>query len=88
MEAAVNRIYGLGARRVVTLALLTLMALSGECSCGVVITKFSGHTETLRSSPTVFAETSISLSVSTFIASGKPPSASCSAAVLLALYRI
>src|SRR5512139_1177251 len=32
--------YGFGETRVATLALLTLTALSGWCSCGVVITKF------------------------------------------------
>ena len=42
----------------------------------------------LARSPTVFADTSISGSTSTCISSGKLPSASWSAATLLALYRI
>jgi hypothetical protein len=81
-------IYGLGASRVVTLARVTLIALSGWRSCGLVITKFSGHAATLRSSPTVFADTPISRSTSTCVESGKPPSAIWSAAMFLGLYRI
>jgi hypothetical protein len=42
----------------------------------------------LRSSPTVFAETPMPRSASTCIASGSPPSATWSAAMLLGLYRI
>src|SRR5262245_46279589 len=80
--------YGFGETRVATLALLTLTALSGWCSCGVVITKFSGHSGTFRSSPTVFADTPMSGSASTRILSGKPPRAMWSAAMLLGLYRI
>src|SRR6516165_3286906 len=48
--------YGFGETRVAPVALLTFTALSGSRSCGVVITKFSGHVVTLRSSPTVFAD--------------------------------
>src|SRR5262245_12196376 len=80
--------YGFGETRVATLALLTLTALSGWCSCGVVITKFSGHSGTFRSSPTVFADTPMSGSASTRILAGKPPRAMCSAGMLLGLYRI
>ena len=43
---------------------------------------------TLRSSPTVFADTPMPRSASTCIASGNPPSATWSAAMLLGLYRI
>jgi hypothetical protein len=43
---------------------------------------------TRRSSPTVFADTPMSLSASTCIESGKPPSATWSAATLLGLHRI
>src|SRR5207248_8558018 len=59
--------YDFGATRVAWLALLTLIALSGFGSGGVVITKFSGHADTLQSSPTVFAETPTSGSASTRI---------------------
>jgi hypothetical protein len=52
--------YDFGDVRVATLALLTLTALSGLRSRGVVIAKFSGHTVTLRGSPTIFAVRSIS----------------------------
>jgi hypothetical protein len=72
------RPYGFGLARFAPLALLTFTALSGSRSCGVVITKFSDHAVTRRSSPTVFADTSISSSASTCIESGKPPSATCS----------
>jgi hypothetical protein len=44
--------------RVACVALLTRIALSEWRSWGVVITKFSGHAVTLRSSPTVFADKS------------------------------
>jgi hypothetical protein len=80
--------YGFGETRVATLALLTLTALSGWCSCGVVITKFSAHAVTFRSSPTVVADTPMSGSASTRILAGKPPRAMCSAGMLLGLYRI
>jgi hypothetical protein len=63
-------------------------ALSGWRSCGVVITKFSGHVVTFRSSPTVLADTPISGSTSTLILPGKPPRAMWSAAMLFGLYRI
>src|SRR5262245_63257707 len=49
--------YGFGEVRVATLALLIFTALSGWRSCGVVITKFSDHVVTFRSSPTFFADT-------------------------------
>src|SRR5262249_39263150 len=83
-----NGPYGFGERRFAPLALLTLIALSGRRSCGVAITKFSGHSVTLRSSPTVFADTPTSRSTSTRILEGKPPRATWSAARLLGLYRI
>jgi hypothetical protein len=82
------RRYGFGKRRFALPALLTLIALLGRRSCGVVITKFSGHTVTLRSSATLFADTLTSRSTSTCILAGKPPSATCNAAMLLGLYRI
>src|SRR5262249_45381172 len=56
--------------------------------CGVEITRFSGHSVILRSSPTVFADKPMSLSASTCIAAGNPPSATCRADTLLGLYRI
>ena len=62
-----RRRYDFGDVRVATLTLLTLTALSGERSCGVVIAKFSGQAVTLRSSPTVFADTSMSASTLTGI---------------------
>jgi hypothetical protein len=65
-----------------------LITLSEWRSCGVVITKFSGHVVTLRSSPTVFADTPMLWSTSTRIAAGKPPRATWNAAMLLGLYRI
>jgi hypothetical protein len=68
--------YVFGAVRVATFTLLTLTALSACRSCGVVSAKVSGHAVTLRSSPTVLADTSISGSTSTRILSGKLPSAS------------
>jgi hypothetical protein len=80
-----RRTHVFGEVRVATLALLTFSALSGRRSCGVVITKFSGHTVTFRSSPTVCADTPRLLSASTCILSGKPPRAIWSAAVLLGL---
>lgn len=58
-------LYGFGEKRVATLALLTFAALSGLRPCGVVIAKFSGHAVTLRSSPTVFADTPMYRSAST-----------------------
>src|SRR5262252_1819703 len=79
--------YGFGEVRVATLALLIFTALSGRRSCGVVITKFSDHVVTLRSSPTVFADTPIPASASTRILAGKPLRAMSSAARLLHLYR-
>ncbi|HWX36654.1 MAG TPA: hypothetical protein VNZ53_55725 [Steroidobacteraceae bacterium] len=51
------RSYFFGAVRVATLTLLTLTALSACLSCGVVTAKVSGHAVTLRSSPTVLADT-------------------------------
>jgi hypothetical protein len=83
-----RRPYGFGKRRFAPLDLLTLIAHSGRRSCGVVITKFSGHIVTLRSSPTVFADKLTSRSTSTCILAGKPPRATWSAAMLLGLYRI
>jgi hypothetical protein len=80
--------YGFGETRVVRLALLTFTALSGLRSCGVMITKFSGHAFTFRSSPTVFADTPMLGSTSTRILAGKPPRAIWSAAVFLGLYRM
>ena len=59
--------YGLGDSRVAALALLTLTALSGSRSCGVVITKFSAHAVAFRSSPTVFGNAPMSASTSTRI---------------------
>src|SRR5436189_5036974 len=69
------------------LALLIFTALSGWRSCGVVITKFSRHVVTFRSSPTVVADTPVPTSASTRILAGKPPRAMSSAAMLLHLYR-
>jgi hypothetical protein len=83
-----RRTYVFGEVRVAMLALLTFTALSGRRSSGVVITKFSGHAVTFRSSPTVCADTPRFWSASTRILSGKPPRAMRSAAVLLGLYRI
>jgi hypothetical protein len=80
--------YGFGERRFPPLALLTLIEFSEWRSCGVVITKFSGHVVALPSSPAVFADTPMSWSTSTRIVAGKPPSAAWSAAMLLGLYRI
>jgi hypothetical protein len=80
--------YLFGAVRVATLTLLTLTALSACLSCGVVTAKLSGHAVTLRSSPTVLADTLMLGSTSTRILPGKLPRASWSAAMLLALYRI
>src|SRR5437764_12737427 len=70
------------------MALLTLMALAAPRSCGVEITRFSGHAVTLRSAPPVVADTPTSRSVSTCIASGRPPSATWSAAMFFGLYRM
>jgi putative SOS response-associated peptidase YedK len=74
--AQLYRSYVFGVVRVATLNLLTLTALSACLSCGVVTAKVSGHAVTLRSSPTVLADTSMSGSTSTRILSGKLPSAS------------
>src|SRR6516164_2237624 len=79
--------YGFGEVRVARLALLIFTAMSGSHSCGVVITKFSDHVVTFRSSPTVFADTPVPTSASTCILAGKPPRAMSSAAMLLHLYR-
>jgi hypothetical protein len=79
--------YGFGETRVAKLALMTVTTPSSR-ACGVVMTKFSGHAVTFRSSPTVFADTPMLRSTSTRILSGKPPRAMWSAAVLLGLYRI
>src|SRR6516164_139920 len=79
--------YGFGEVRVATLALLIFTALSGSRSCGIVSTKFSDQLVTLRSSPTVFADTPVPTSASTCILAGKPPRAMSSAAMLLHLYR-
>jgi hypothetical protein len=70
----------------VTLALLTFTTLSEWRSRGVVITKFSGHELILRSSPTVFADTAMPESTSIRMWPGNPPSAMCSAPMLLGLY--
>src|SRR5262245_39702504 len=77
--------FGFGEVRVATLALLIFTALSGRRSCGVVITKFSDHAVTFRSSPTVFADTPVPASASTCILAGKPPRAMSRAATLLHL---
>jgi hypothetical protein len=79
--------YGFGEVRVAALALLIFTALSGWRSCGVVITKFSDHVVIFRSSPTVFADTSVPTSASTRILAGKPLRAMSSAAIFLHLYR-
>ena len=63
--------YGFGEVRVARLALLIFTAMSGSHSCGVVITKFSDHVVTFRSSPTVFADTPVPTSASTCILAGK-----------------
>jgi hypothetical protein len=63
--AQLNGTYRFGVVRVATLTLVTLTALLGSRSCGVVIIKFSGQAVTFRSSPTVFAETVMSESTST-----------------------
>jgi hypothetical protein len=68
------------------LILLTFTAPSSPC--GVVITKFSGHAVTFRSSPMVVADTSMSRSATTCILFGKPPIAMWSAATLFGLYRM
>jgi hypothetical protein len=80
--------YDFGDVRVATLALLTLNAPPEPRSCGVDIAKLSGHAVTLRSAPTVFADILMSASTSTRIRSGRPPSASCRAAIVLGLYRM
>jgi hypothetical protein len=54
--------YDFGEVRVAWLTLLTLTALSEWRSSGVVIARLSGHAVTLRSSPTVFADTWMSAS--------------------------
>src|SRR6266478_4978398 len=82
----VAALYGFGEVRVATLALLIFTARSRRRSCGVVITKFSDHVATFRSSPTVFADTPVPTSASTRILAGKPPRAMSSAAILLHLY--
>ena len=69
------------------MALLIFTVLSEWRSCGVVITKFSDHVVTFRSSPTVFADTPLPTSASTRILAGKPPRAMSSATMLLHLYR-
>jgi hypothetical protein len=69
-------LYGFGATRVAALALLTLTVLWGSLPIGVTTAKFAGHAATLRRSPTVFADTSMSESTSTCISFGKLPSAS------------
>jgi hypothetical protein len=69
-------LYGFGATRVAALALLTLTVLWGSLPIGVTTAKFAGHAATLRRSPTVFADTSMSGSTSTCISFGKLPSAS------------
>src|SRR5215471_12590948 len=79
--------YGFGEVRVAEVALLIFTVLSGWCSCGVVITKFSDHVVTFRSSPTVFADTPVPTSASTRILAGKPLRAMSSAAMFLHLYR-
>jgi hypothetical protein len=54
-------LYGFGDTRAFALALLIFTALSGSwCPCGVVMTKFSDHTVTFRSSLTVVADTPMS----------------------------
>jgi hypothetical protein len=79
--------YRFGEVRVAEVALLIFTVLSGWRSCGVVITKFSGHVVTFRSSPTVFADTPVPASASTRILAGKPLRAMSSAGMLLHLYR-
>ena len=67
LTACDRGLYDFGDVRVATLTLLTLTALSGYRSCGVVIARFSGQAVTLRSSPTVFAFTWMSASTLTGI---------------------
>jgi hypothetical protein len=74
MSAAGPETYDFGVVRVACVALLTLIALWELRSCGVEITRFSGHSVILRSSPTVFADKPMSRSASTCIAAGNPPS--------------
>jgi hypothetical protein len=88
MKAVMIARYDFGETRVARLTLLTFTALSVLRSCGVVITKFSGHAATFRSSPTVLAETPMLGSTSTRILSGKPPRAIWSAGMFLGLYRM
>jgi len=80
--------YGFGETRVARLALLTFTALSVSNSGGVVITRFSGHAATFRSSPTVFAETSMPDSTSSRTLSGMPPRAMWRAPMFFGLYRM
>ena len=47
-ERFYTALYGFGDTRAFALTLLIFTALSGRCSSGVVITKFSGHAVTLR----------------------------------------
>jgi hypothetical protein len=74
-ERLTSRPYCFGETRAFTLALVTFTTLSGWCSGGVVITRFSDHAVIFRSSPTVFADTPLSGSVSTLTLSDKPPRA-------------
>ena len=80
--------YRFGEVRVAEVALLIFTVLSSWRSCGVVITKFSDHVVTFRSSPTVFADTPVPASASTRILADKPPRAMWSAATPLGLYRM
>ena len=56
-----NARYDFGANRVATLALLTITTLPSRRFCGTARANFSGHAFTFRRSPTVFAETRMSL---------------------------
>jgi hypothetical protein len=69
---AVKARYDFGENRVATVALLTITTLPGTRSRGTVTAKFSGHSFTFRSWPTVLAKTRVSGSACTRILSGKP----------------
>jgi hypothetical protein len=88
-RSSLTALYGFGDTRPFALALLIFTALSGSCCpCGVVMTKFSDHVVTFRSSLTVVADIPLSGSASTRILSGKPPRAMWSAGMFLGLYCI
>ena len=76
------RPYCFGETRAFTLALLTFTALSGWCCCGVVITKFSGHAVTPRSSPTVVALLTVDDALAQAAFPPPPPKVSSAAGVI------